>query len=122
MTLMPVAGQLSEGKLEIGGAIVGVVLGGLYSYVAIRLDYLLSNRPAVIRGVLLLNLVLSGLTAAVGVLNGRGWSVLPYVALAFAITAYLYSSVRRLASETVSPTSGKPNQSPQPPPTTGAAN
>ena len=59
MTLMPVAGQLSEGKLEIGGAIVGVVLGGLYSYVAIRLDYLLSNRPAVIRGVLLLNLVLT---------------------------------------------------------------
>ncbi|MDP1578829.1 MAG: hypothetical protein Q8M02_01035 [Candidatus Didemnitutus sp.] len=98
---LPVVGQLSEGGADIGSSIVGVLFGTLYSYVAIRMDHLLAYRPAIIRGVLLLNLVLSGLAAAAGALAGQLWSRLPYLAIAFAITAYLYSSVGRLSKTMV---------------------
>ena len=97
--VLPVVAQMSEGKTDLGSIVIGLLFGGLYAFVAVSMDYLLTRRPGFIRGVLILNLVLSGLAAAAGVMNGRDLAGLPVVALAFAITAYLLSSVGRLSRE-----------------------
>lgn len=99
LAVLPVVAQISEGKTDIGSIVVGLLFGGLYAFVAVRMDYLLSRRPGIIQGVLILNLGLSGLAAAAGIMSGRGLAGLPVVALAFAITAYLLSSVGRLSRE-----------------------
>ena len=113
-SIMPVVAQLSESKFDVGSSIVSLLFGGLYSFVAFRLDYLLSERPGFIRGVLILNLVLSALAAALGIMGGRGLSGLPFVALAFVITAYLYTSVGRLSREAAGTYASKHNQSAKP--------
>lgn len=118
--LLPVLGQLTAEKPDIVSAIVGMAFGGVYAFVAIRMDHLLCNRPSIIRGVLLLNLGLSGLAAALGLFNGKGWGSLPFVVLVFAITAYLYSSVNRLSVVAVSKIPKKPSQSAPPTLPTGS--
>lgn len=97
--LMPVAGQIAAGKIESVSLIVSLVFGSIYGFVAFRMDRLLAERPGVISGVLIMNLVLAGLSALLAVFDGHIWSSLPYLAIGFAITAYLLSSVRRLATE-----------------------
>ena len=97
MALLPVAAQFNNAAFDVGTTVVGITFGGLYAFVAFRMDYLLTKRPGFIRGVLLFNLAISVLVAAFGALSGNVWSTLPYLALAIAITAYLYSNVRRLS-------------------------
>src|SRR4051812_10783239 len=86
MALLPVVGQLTEAAFDPAGAAISVTFGGLYAFVAFRMNYLLANRPGFIRGVLLLNLAFSVLGAVFAALNGNVWTTLPYLALAVAIT------------------------------------
>jgi len=99
--VLPVVGQISEGKIDYVSASIGVLFGGIYGYVAFRMEHLLSSRPGLISGVLLLNLALAGLVSIIAVRNGRAWSTLPYLGVAFAVTAYLYTSVGRLSREAI---------------------
>jgi len=116
LSFLPVAAQLSEGTFDLIGALVGVAFGTLYAYVAIRMEYLLAKKPGFIRGVLLFNLALSLIAAIFAALNGQVWSSLPYVAVACAITAYLYSTVRRLSSTIAPIAPERPNKAPEPTP------
>lgn len=111
--LLPVVGQISDGKVEYVSLGIGLGFGCIYGFVALRMDRLLAERRGVIRGVLIMNLVLAGLSAAAAALNGRIWSSLPYLATAFAITAYLLSSVGRLAAEASLLKKKEPGQSAQ---------
>jgi hypothetical protein len=108
--LLPVVGQVSEGKIDPASVAISLVFGGIYGFVAIRMERLLATRPGVIRGVLIMNLTLAGLSGLLAALNGRIWSALPYLAIAFAITAYLLSSVGRLSAETSPLKKKEPNQ------------
>jgi hypothetical protein len=92
------AGPLAEGKFE-GSMLISIFFGSLYAFTAYRMDNLLARRPGFIRGVLIMNLIFGGLAGAISLINGNGLSALLPVALAFAITAYLLSSVSRLSRE-----------------------
>src|SRR4051812_7471597 len=100
LAIVPVVIQFSEGKLAGGSAWVPLLFGGLYVFSAMRMDHLLTRRPNFLRGILILNLLLSGLPTVIGILKtGRGLPGLALVAVIFSITAYLLSSVSRLARE-----------------------
>lgn len=110
MSFMPLLSQLSQPKIDWISAAIGSAFGCLYFYTAVRMDHLLSRRPNFLRGVLILNLILSGLAAAIGILLGNGLTGLPVLLLAFAVTAYLYSTVGRLAREALAKPTLKPQQ------------
>ncbi|MDB6115033.1 MAG: hypothetical protein JWQ62_1978 [Lacunisphaera sp.] len=63
------------------------------------MEHLLAHRPGFIRGAITFNLVFFCFGAAIGIYRGQGFSVLPFVAIAFAITTYLWVSVSRLSKE-----------------------
>jgi hypothetical protein len=43
-SVLPVIAGLSEGKTDFVGASIGLLFGGLYAFVAIRMDHLLAQR------------------------------------------------------------------------------
>jgi len=105
--------------MDVGSLVVGVAFCGLYAFVSIRMDHLLAKHPGFLRGVLIFNLSVSAVVAAIGILNGQGLSQVPAIVIAMAITAYLYPTVGRLSREAAGNIPNKHNQSTQPPRTTG---
>ena len=111
MSLLPLAGQISQGKFDVAPTLISLGFGGLYIYSAIRMYHLLAHRPNFLRGVLILNVSVYCLTSVASVLSGKGLTGLPFLVVAFAVTAYLYVNVGRLAQEAAANALVNPKQS-----------
>ena len=78
-------------------AAANLLVSAAILYCGIQLRPLLANKPDVVIGVLIGNLILIGVVAGLIVLAGGGGGALLYSAVGGAITLYLIVNVRRLS-------------------------